>query len=64
MPGTSLDDEMTFFFESLLYRLRHLKLAAAKFVRGMGARKHAAGSEELVKRDVCFLAAGMTGDAG
>jgi hypothetical protein len=56
--GASLDDEVTFFFEGLLYRLRHLELAAAKFIRGMGARQHAAGGEELVKRDVVFLGGG------
>src|ERR1700685_1165865 len=35
--STRLDDEMTFFFESLLDRLRHLKLPAAKFIRRMRA---------------------------
>ena len=52
---TGFDDEMTLFFESLLDGLRHLQLSAAKFVSGMGARKHTAGGEELVERDVLFL---------
>ena len=56
--GACLDDEVTFFFEGLLDRLRHLELSPAKFIRGMGAREHAVGGEELVERDVVFLGGG------
>jgi hypothetical protein len=40
---------MPLFFQRLLDRLRHLQLPAAKFIRRMRARKHSAGSEELVE---------------
>ena len=52
--GAGLDDQVTLFFERLLDRLRHLQLSAAKFVGGMGARKHSARREELVERNVAF----------
>ena len=53
--GAGFDDQMTLFFQRLLDGLRHLQLSAAKFVGGMGARKHSARREELVERDIAFL---------
>src|SRR5208283_42371 len=43
-------NQVTLFFQRLLDRLRHLQLAAAEFIRGMGAREDSSGSKELVKR--------------
>ena len=54
-PGAGFHDEMPLFFERLLDRLRHLQLSPAEFVSRMSARKHSAGSEELVERTVGSL---------
>ena len=56
--SAGFDDQVTLFFQRLLDSLRHLQLPAAKFVGGMGARKHSARSEELVERDIAFLRVG------
>ena len=56
--GAGFDDQVTLFFERLFDRLRHLQLSAAKFVGGMGARKHSARREELVERNVAFPGVG------
>jgi hypothetical protein len=57
-PGAGFHDEMPLFFERLLDPLRHLQLSPAEFISRMGARKHAAGSEELVERTVLSLGPG------
>ena len=56
--SAGFDDQVTLFFQRLLDGLRHLQLSAAKFVGGMGARKHSARREELVERDIAFLGVG------
>ena len=56
--GAGFDDQVTLFFQRLLDRLRHLQLSPAKFVGGMGARKHSARREELVERNVAFPGVG------
>ena len=60
LAGSSagFDDQVTLFFQRLLDGLRHLQLSPAKFVGGMGARKHSARSEELVERDTALLRVG------
>jgi hypothetical protein len=49
---------MPLFFKRLLDRLRHLQLSPAEFVRRMGARKHTAGSKELVERTLLSVCPG------
>ena len=50
--GARFHNQVPLFFQRLLDRLRHLQLAAAKFVGGMCARQNATGREELVERSV------------
>jgi hypothetical protein len=57
--GAGFNDQMPLFFQRLLDRLRHLKLSAAEFIRGMRARQHSAGSEELIEGSI--LSAGRGG---
>ncbi len=52
--GAGFDDQVALFLQRLFDRLRHLQLSAAKFVGGMGARKHSARREELVERNIAF----------
>jgi hypothetical protein len=42
---------MPLFFERPPDGFGHLKLSSAEFICWMGARKHATGCEELIKRD-------------
>src|SRR5207302_1726721 len=44
-------DQMPLFFERPPDGFGHLKLSSAEFICWMGARKHATGCEELIKRD-------------
>ncbi len=62
--GAGFDDQVTLLFQRLLDGLRHLQLSAAKFVGGMSARKHSAGREELVERDIPLLGVGTGWEAG
>jgi hypothetical protein len=56
--GTGLHDEVTLFFQRLLDRLRHLQLAASKFIGGMRARQDSSRGKELVKRSALSVRRG------
>ena len=55
------NDQVPLFFQRLLDCLRHLQLSAAEFIRGMRAREHSAGSEELVERSLSSTERGPAG---
>ena len=63
--SASFHDQVAFFFQRLLDRLRHLQLPAPKFVRRVRAGQNSAGGEELVERSVtCRLVLAGFGEAG